>query len=76
MKAEITLLPGDGIGPEVLAASIIVLEAIAQTFGHTFEMVEFLIGGCAIDARGTALPDDSLQACRNADAVLLVNESQ
>ncbi len=71
MKAEITLLPGDGIGPEVLAASISVLEAIAQTFGHTFEMVEFLIGGCAIDARGTALPDDSLQACRNADAVLL-----
>jgi 3-isopropylmalate dehydrogenase len=71
MKAEITLLPGDGIGPEVVAASISVLEAIAQAFGHTFEMVEFLIGGCAIDARGTALPDDSLQACRKADAVLL-----
>ena len=71
MKAEITLLPGDGIGPEVLAASINVLDAIAQAFGHTFEMQEYLIGGCAIDARGTALPEDTLQACQKADAVLL-----
>jgi 3-isopropylmalate dehydrogenase len=71
MKAEITLLPGDGIGPEVLYASINILEAVAETFGHTFEMQEFLIGGCAIDARGTALPEDSLTACLNADAVLL-----
>jgi 3-isopropylmalate dehydrogenase len=71
MKAEITLLPGDGIGPEVLYASINILEAVAETFGHTFEMQEFLIGGCAIDARGTALPEDSLAACLNADAVLL-----
>lgn len=71
MNAEITLLPGDGIGPEVLAASISVLEVIAQTYGHTFEMGEFLIGGCAIDARGTALPEDSLQACQSSDAVLL-----
>jgi len=71
MKAEITLLPGDGIGPEVLAASTSILETIAQTFGHTFEMSEYLIGGCAIDAHGTALPKDSLQACQKADAVLL-----
>ena len=71
MKAEITLLPGDGIGPEVLAASRNVLEAVAQKFDHTFEMQEYLIGGCAINARGTALPEDSLIACQNADAVLL-----
>ena len=71
MKAEITLLPGDGIGPEVLAASKKVLYAVAETFGHTFSMQEYLIGGCAIDARGTALPDDSLRACQAADAVLL-----
>lgn len=71
MKAEITLLPGDGIGPEVLAASINVLEAIAEVFGHTFEMQEFMLGGCAIDARGTALPEDTLTACLSADAVLL-----
>ena len=49
MKAEITLLPGDGIGPEVLAASKNVMVAVAETFGHDFEMHEFLIGGCAID---------------------------
>ena len=71
MKAEITLLPGDGIGPEVLAASKNVMVAVAETFGHDFEMHEFLIGGCAIDARGTALPEDSLAACMGADAVLL-----
>lgn len=71
MKAEIVLLPGDGIGPEVLAASKNVLEAVARDYGHTFEMQEFLIGGCAIDARGTALPEDSLAACLGADAVLL-----
>lgn len=71
MKAEITLLPGDGIGPEVLSAGRSILEAIARVSGHTFEMQEFLIGGCAIDARGTALPEDSLQACQRADAVLL-----
>lgn len=71
MKAEITLLPGDGIGPEVLAAGKSVLESIAQKFGHTFEMQEYLIGGCAIDAHGTALPEDTLQACQSSDAVLL-----
>lgn len=71
MKAEITLLPGDGIGPEVLAAGRTVLESIAERFGHTFEMQEFLIGGCAIDAEGTALPEDTLGACRGADAILL-----
>ena len=71
MKAEITLLPGDGIGPEVLAAGKSVLETIAQKFGHTFEMQEFLIGGCAIDSRGTALPKDTLQACQRSDAILL-----
>lgn len=71
MKAEITLLSGDGIGPEVLAAGKDVLETIAQKFGHTFEMQEFLIGGCAIDAQGTALPEDTLRACQRSDAVLL-----
>jgi 3-isopropylmalate dehydrogenase len=71
MKAAITLLPGDGIGPEVLAAGSSVLETIARRYGHTFQLQEFLIGGCAIDARGTALPEDTLAACQAADAVLL-----
>jgi 3-isopropylmalate dehydrogenase len=71
MKAVITLLPGDGIGPEVLAAGKNILEFIAQGSDHTFEMQEFLIGGCAINARGTALPEDTLEACQSADAILL-----
>jgi len=71
MRAKITLLPGDGSGPEVLAASRKVLAAVAEAFDHAFEMQEYLIGGCAIDEWGTALPDDSLAACLEADAVLL-----
>jgi len=71
MRAEITILPGDGIGPEVMAAGRSVLETVARQFGHTFKMQEYLIGGCAIDARGTALPEETLKACYRSDAVLL-----
>jgi 3-isopropylmalate dehydrogenase len=71
MESLITLLPGDGIGPEVLESGIRILETIAEGFGHTFQMQEFLIGGCAINARGTALPEDTLEACRKADGILL-----
>lgn len=71
MKYSIAVTPGDGIGPEVTAAALKVLEAVAQKYGHTFEFQEYLIGGCAIDACGQALSDDTLQACRRADAVLL-----
>lgn len=71
MRAAITLLPGDGIGPEVLVAGRSVLESIAKGYGHTFEMREFLIGGCAINARGIALPGDTLEACQNADGILM-----
>jgi len=71
MLARITLLPGDGIGPEVLAEGVRVLQAVGRCFGHTFETSEVLIGGCAIDATGTALPDDTLERCRQADAILL-----
>ncbi|RME08452.1 MAG: 3-isopropylmalate dehydrogenase [Anaerolineae bacterium] len=68
--ATIALLPGDGIGPEVLAAAQDVLRAVAREFGHTFEMEEALIGGCAIDATGNPLPEETLTLCRRADAVL------
>src|SRR3712207_9446034 len=64
---KIVTLPGDGIGPEVLAAAQRVLDAVAPDL----EFEEHLIGGAAIDATGTALPDDTLDACRGADAVLL-----
>ena len=71
MQAEIILLPGDGIGPEVVAAASRVLEVIAERCAHRFEMQTFLVGGCAIDAAGTALPEATLQACSQADAILL-----
>lgn len=71
MKANIVLLPGDGIGPEVVAAAVRVLDHIAARLGHQFQYSEHLIGGCSIDKFGTALTDETLQACRDADAVLL-----
>ena len=71
MQAKITLLPGDGIGPEVIAEAVKVLNAVGQKFGHTFEFTEALAGGIAIDQTGDPLPEESLEACRQADAVLL-----
>jgi 3-isopropylmalate dehydrogenase len=71
MHATITLLPGDGIGPEVVAEGRKVLEAVAGQFGHSFSFSEALVGGIAIDRTGDPLPDDALAACRSADAVLL-----
>jgi 3-isopropylmalate dehydrogenase len=71
MQAQIVLTPGDGIGPEVIAAAVRVLQAAAKKYGHTFDMQEYLIGGCAIDATGTALPAETLEAALHSDAVLL-----
>ncbi|MCX8024662.1 MAG: 3-isopropylmalate dehydrogenase [Thermanaerothrix sp.] len=71
MKASIVLLPGDGIGPEVVEAAVQVLEAIGQRYGHEFGFKEYPIGGNAIDKTGNPLPEETLQACRSADAVLL-----
>ncbi len=71
MQAKITLLPGDGIGPEVVAEGVKILKTIGQKFGHTFQFTEALAGGIAIDETGNPLPDESLAACQRADAVLL-----
>jgi 3-isopropylmalate dehydrogenase len=71
MQANIVLLPGDGIGPEVVAAAVRVLHAIEEKYSHTFKFTEHLAGGCSIDAHNTALTNDTLQACQAADAVLL-----
>jgi 3-isopropylmalate dehydrogenase len=67
----IALLPGDGIGPEVVAEARRVLEAVGELAGLTFTFEELLIGGAAIDATGNPLPDATIAACRRADAVLL-----
>jgi 3-isopropylmalate dehydrogenase len=71
MEANIVLLPGDGVGPEVVTAAKRVLEMIANQKGHHFIFTEYLVGGCSIDQYGTALTDQALQACRSSDAVLL-----
>lgn len=71
MKANIVLLPGDGIGPEVVAQGRRVLEAVALRYGHDFQLAEHSIGGAAIDAVGDPLPANTIAACEQADAVLL-----
>ena len=71
MNANILVLPGDGIGPEVTAAAVSVLQTIANRYGHEFSFSEHLIGGAAIDATGEPLPQATLDAAKQADAVLL-----
>jgi 3-isopropylmalate dehydrogenase len=71
VQATIVVLPGDGIGPEVTAQAVKALAAVARTRGHTFSFQELPVGGGAIDAGLPALPPQTLEACRHADAVLL-----
>jgi 3-isopropylmalate dehydrogenase len=67
----IALLPGDGIGPEVVAEGVRVLRSVAERWDHPIELQEGLIGGCALDTRGTPLPAETIDLCKSADAVLL-----
>ena len=71
MEAKITLLPGDGIGPEVVAEGRKVLDVIASKYSHTFSYSEQIAGGIAIDETGNPLPEETLGACLESDAVLL-----
>jgi 3-isopropylmalate dehydrogenase len=71
MKAKIVVLPGDGVGPEVVAEARKVLEAVAGKKGHELSFENQLIGGIAIDETGDPLPEATLNACKGADAVLL-----
>ena len=71
LTATIALLPGDGVGPEVVAAARTVLEAVASRWGHSFVFRDALIGGAAIDASGEPLPNETVALCHDADAVLL-----
>ena len=68
---EVTLLPGDGIGPEITAATKVVLQALTDRCGFTLNLKEALIGGAAIDAKNDPFPQESLQQCLASDAVLL-----
>ena len=71
MEANIVVLAGDGIGPEVTTEASRVLDTIAAKYGHIFHYTEHLMGGCSIDQYGTALTDATLEACQQSDAVLL-----
>ena len=71
MRLSITLIPGDGVGPEVVAAAVDVLDAVALRFGHTLEHTTHLMGGAALREGLPALPDETLAACRAVPATLL-----
>jgi len=71
MKATIAVLPGDGIGPEVVAKTVELLGLIARKYGHDFHFVEGIIGGIAIDETGDPLPQATVKICEAADAILL-----
>ena len=70
MEFRIAILPGDGIGPEVIGEAVKVLEAVGERFGHRFDVRSGPIGGNAIDRYGTPLPDETMEACYDVDAVL------
>ena len=71
MQFNLTVLPGDGVGPEVTNEAVKVLQAVGKRFGHDFNLHYGLVGGLAIDQSGTALSPDTLKMCKYCDAVLL-----
>ncbi len=71
MNFKIAVIKGDGVGPEIVTEAMGVLEAVGEKFGHTFEFVEVLMGGCATDAVGKSYPDGTAEKCKACDAVLL-----
>jgi len=70
LKKKIALLPGDGIGPEVMKEAVKILNAVSEKFDVEFNFEHADVGGAAIDNHGTALPDNTLQICKNSDAIL------
>ncbi|MBQ9384265.1 MAG: 3-isopropylmalate dehydrogenase, partial [Ruminiclostridium sp.] len=71
MEYNIALLKGDGIGTEIVDSAVAVLEKIGEKFGHNFVFKSYLIGGCAIDAVGEPLPEETVKGCLESDSVLL-----
>ncbi|MEZ6049127.1 MAG: 3-isopropylmalate dehydrogenase [Planctomycetaceae bacterium] len=71
MEANIVLLPGDGIGPEIVAQAERVIQAVSEKFGHTFHLESHDIGGIAIDKYGDPLPEATVEACKKSDGILL-----
>lgn len=71
MDGKITLIPGDGIGPEIVGEAKKVLDKVGEVYGHTFHYTEILMGGCSIDAYGVPLTEEALQTAKESDGVLL-----
>lgn len=71
MNKKITVLPGDGIGPEIVAEAVKVLNKVADKFGHSFDYTYVDIGGCSIDKFGVPITDEGMQKCKESDSVLL-----
>lgn len=71
MNKRIVVLPGDGIGQEVTREAVKVLKSVEKKYGHHFELEEYLLGGCAVDACGTPIPDETWEACTKAETILL-----
>lgn len=71
MEYKIALIPGDGIGPEIVSGAVTVLKAVEKKFGHTFHFTEVDMGGCAIDKYGEPLPQETIDICKQSDSVLL-----
>ncbi len=71
MDYNIAVIPGDGIGPEVVRQGLKVMEKIETKYGHSFTCTNLLAGGCAIDEKGNCLPEETISACKDSDAVLL-----
>ena len=71
MEYQLAVIPGDGIGPDVVEQTLLVLDKVGEKFGHTFHYNKVLAGGCAIDATGGCLPQETIDVCKAADAVLL-----
>ncbi len=71
MNYKIALIRGDGIGPEIVNEAVAVINRVGEKFGHTFQYVDVLMGGCATDAVGKSYPDGTAELCKSCDAVLL-----
>ena len=71
MVYNIALVKGDGIGPEIVSSAVKVLEKVGKKYGHEFKCTDYLAGGCAIDATGVPLPEETVEGCKNSDSVLL-----
>lgn len=71
MNKKIAVIKGDGIGPEIVAEAMKVLDRVAEKYGHSFEYTQLLMGGCSIDVNGVPLTDETIAECKASDAVLM-----